>query len=112
MQVSPLLFGFLVSTIVRVAQGSATVATVTAAGLAAPIVTAAGLGPDHVALVAIAIGAGSIVISHVNDAGFWLVTQYLGLKESQTFRTWTLGSTVGGLVIFAMTLLLWPLLPA
>jgi gluconate transporter len=112
MQVSPLLFGFLVSTIVRVAQGSATVATVTAAGLAAPIVAAAGLGPDHVALVAIAIGAGSIVISHVNDAGFWLVTQYLGLKESQTFRTWTLGSTVGGLVIFAMTLLLWPLLPA
>ena len=110
-RLSPLVFGFLVAAIVRSAQGSATVATVTAAGLAAAIAAAAGLGPNQIALLVIAIGAGSIIVSHVNDAGFWLVTQYLGLSEAQTFRSWTLSSTLGGLIIFAMTALLWVLLP-
>jgi len=102
--VTPLLFGFLVAAIVRIAQGSATVAMVTAAGLAAPLVAAAGLPPAQVALVLIGIGAGATVVSHVNDTGFWLVSQYLGLSESQTFRAWTIGSTLAGLTTLAMAL--------
>jgi len=57
-----------------------------------------------VALVLIGIGAGATVVSHVNDTGFWLVSQYLGLSESQTFRAWTIGSTLAGLTTLAMAL--------
>lgn len=108
--VTPLLFAFLVAAIVRIAQGSATVAMVTAAGLAAPMVAAAGLPPAQVALVLIGIGAGATVVSHVNDTGFWLVSQYLGLTESQTFRAWTIGSTLAGLTTLAMAVLVSSLL--
>jgi H+/gluconate symporter-like permease len=102
------VFAFLLSAFVRVAQGSATVAMVTAAGLAAPLITAASLSPNRIALVTVAIGAGATVASHVNDTGFWLVKQYLGLTEAQTFRSWTIGATIAGLSSFAMALLLWP----
>ncbi|WP_213981125.1 gluconate:H+ symporter [Sphingomonas sp. dw_22] len=107
-QVSVPVFAFLLSAFVRVAQGSATVAMVTAAGLAAPLITAAALSPNRIALVTVAIGAGATVASHVNDTGFWLVKQYLGLTEAQTFRSWTIGATIAGLSSFAMALLLWP----
>lgn len=107
-QVSVLLFAFLLAAFVRVAQGSATVAMVTAAGLASPLISAAALSPGRVALVTVAIGAGASVASHVNDTGFWLVKQYLGLSEAQTFRSWMLCATIAGAVIFAMALLLWP----
>jgi Gnt-I system low-affinity gluconate transporter len=107
-QVSIPVFAFLLSAFVRVAQGSATVAMVTAAGLAAPLIGAAELGPDRVALVTVAIGSGATIASHVNDTGFWLVKQYLGLTEAQTFRSWTLGATIAGTASFAMALLLWP----
>ncbi|WP_236704437.1 gluconate:H+ symporter [Sphingomonas sp. HT-1] len=107
-QVSIPVFAFLLSAFVRVAQGSATVAMVTAAGLAAPLIGAAGLSPDRIALVTVAIGSGATIASHVNDTGFWLVKQYLGLTEAQTFRSWTLGATIAGLTSFAMALLLWP----
>lgn len=107
-QVSIPVFAFLLAAFVRVAQGSATVSMVTAAGLAAPLITAAGLGPDRIALVTVAIGAGATIASHVNDTGFWLVKQYLGLTEAQTFRSWTIGATIAGLTSFAMALLLWP----
>lgn len=107
-KVSVLVFAFLLSAFVRVAQGSATVAMVTAAGLSAPLVLALGLNPSQIALVTVAIGGGASVCSHVNDTGFWLVKQYLGLTEAQTFRSWTISSTVAGLSIFAMTLILWP----
>lgn len=106
-QVSVLVFAFLLSAFVRVAQGSATVAMVTASGLAAPLITAAALGPSRIALVTVAIGAGASVASHVNDTGFWLVKQYLGLTEAQTFRSWTICATIAGAVMFAMALLLW-----
>ncbi|WP_121115922.1 gluconate:H+ symporter [Croceibacterium ferulae] len=105
---SALVFAFLLSAFVRVAQGSATVAMVTAAGLAAPLIAVAGLSPGQVALVTVAIGAGASVASHVNDTGFWLVKQFLGLTEAQTFRSWTLCSTIAGLSMFAMAALLWP----
>lgn len=106
-QLSVLVFAFLLAAFVRVAQGSATVAMVTAAGLASPLIAAASLSPGRVALVTIAIGAGASVLSHVNDTGFWLVKQYLGLTESQTFRSWTICATIAGLVVFAMTGILW-----
>lgn len=101
------VFAFLLSAFVRVAQGSATVAMVTAAGLAAPLIGQANLSPGQVALVTVAIGAGASVASHVNDTGFWLVKQYLGLTEAQTFRSWTVSATIAGLVMFGMAMLLW-----
>lgn len=107
-QVPVLLFAFLLAAFVRIAQGSATVAMVTAAGLAGPLIAAAGLNPDRIALVTVAIAAGASVVSHVNDTGFWLVKQYLGLTEAQTFRSWTLCATIAGLVMFGMALLIWP----
>ncbi|WP_448661935.1 GntP family permease [Sphingomonas sp. CJ20] len=107
-QLSVPVFAFLLATFVRVAQGSATVAMVTAAGLAGPLIASAGLSPGRVALVTVAIGAGATVVSHVNDTGFWLVKQYLGLSEAQTFRSWTLGATIAGLASFAIALMLWP----
>lgn len=85
--ISVLLLGWVVAVLVRVATGSATVATVTAAGIMAP--AAATLPGPEVALLVLAIGAGSVFLSHVNDAGFWLVKQYLGTDIPQTFKTWT-----------------------
>jgi GntP family gluconate:H+ symporter len=73
--------------LIRVATGSATVATVTAAGILAPV--AADLTSPHVALMVLAIGSGSLFLSHVNDAGFWLVKGYLGTSIGQTLKTWT-----------------------
>jgi Gnt-I system low-affinity gluconate transporter len=106
-QVSVLVFAFALAVFVRVAQGSATVAMVTAAGLAAPLISAAALSPSRIALVTVAIGAGATVVSHVNDTGFWLVKQYLGLTEAQTFRSWTICATIAGAVMFGMAALLW-----
>ncbi len=107
-QVPVMLFAFLLAAFVRVAQGSATVAMVTAAGLAAPMVAAASLSSGRIALVTVAIGAGATVLSHVNDTGFWLVRQYLGLTEAQTLRSWTICATIGGVTMFGVALLLWP----
>jgi Gnt-I system low-affinity gluconate transporter len=106
-QISVMFFAFLLAAFVRVAQGSATVAMVTAAGLAAPMVAAAALSPGRVALVTVAIGAGATIVSHVNDTGFWLVKQYLGLSEAQTLRSWTICATIAGLTMLGMALLLW-----
>lgn len=85
--ISVLLVAWVVSALVRVATGSATVATVTAAGIMAPI--AADLSTPETSLLVLAIGAGSVFLSHVNDAGFWLVKGYLGTTVGQTFKTWT-----------------------
>lgn len=106
-QLPVLVFAFLIAGFVRLAQGSATVAMVTAAGLCAPIVTLAALSPGRIALVTIAIGGGATIASHVNDTGFWLVKQYLGLSEAQTFRSWTIASTIAGVAIFAAAAALW-----
>ncbi|WP_420364815.1 SLC13 family permease [Curtobacterium sp. L3-7] len=85
--ISVLLVAWVVSALVRVATGSATVATVTAAGIMAPI--AQDLSSPVVSLLVLAIGAGSVFLSHVNDAGFWLVKGYLNTTVGQTFKTWT-----------------------
>jgi GntP family gluconate:H+ symporter len=101
---SPLLAGWLVAVLIRLATGSATVATVTASGLVAPL--AAGMSPTHLALMVLAIGAGSIFLSHVNDAGFWLVKEYFGMSVKQTFMTWSLMETVLSVVGFVFVFLL------
>ena len=103
---SPLLFGFAVAAIIRVAQGSATVAMLTAAGIAAPVVELAGLSAGSTALMVMAVASGATVLSHVNDSGFWLVSRYLSLSESQTLRSWTVTSTLVGLIGLASTLIL------
>jgi len=101
--ISPLLAAWLVAVLIRVATGSATVATVTAAGIVAPL--AADLSPTHVALMVLAIGAGSVFLSHVNDAGFWLVKEYFKMTVGQTFKTWSLMECVLSVTALVVVLL-------
>src|SRR5690606_39137540 len=79
--VNPLLLGWLIATVIRICLGSATVAGLTAAGLMAPVVTATGADPN---LMILALGAGSLMFSHVNDSGFWMFKEFfnLGLKDT------------------------------
>jgi GntP family gluconate:H+ symporter len=93
---------FIIATALRVAQGSATVALTTTAGLIAPVVAAGGLSRVDVALVVIAIAAGSTVLSHVNDSGFWLVGRFLEMDVKTTLKTWTVMETLIGVVGFAL----------
>lgn len=104
--VGPIIAGFLLALVVRVAQGSATVAMLTSAGLTAPVAAAAGLAPWDLALMTVAIASGASMASHVNDSGFWLVSRYFGLSSGETLRTWTLSSTIVGLTGFAVVMLL------
>jgi len=103
---TPIVAGFVLALLVRVAQGSATVAMITAAGLTAPIVTLAALSAPQTALVVIAIAAGASACSHVNDSGFWLVNRYFGQSEAQTLKTWTVCATLVGFVGFAIAFVL------
>ncbi|MFM0285531.1 GntP family permease [Paraburkholderia megapolitana] len=90
---SPLLFGWFVAALIRLATGSATVAMTTACGIVAPIASAAGaqVSPE---LLVLATGCGSLIFSHVNDGGFWLVKEYFGMTVGQTFKTWSLCETI------------------
>jgi Gnt-I system low-affinity gluconate transporter len=97
--ISILLFAFLAAAIVRILQGSATVAMITAAGLTAPLLVV-DMSELHKALLVIAIASGASIMSHVNDSGFWLVSKYLGLTERQTFKSWTVMTTILALVGF------------
>lgn len=97
--VSILLFAFISAALVRILQGSATVAMITAAGITAPLL-AADIGDIDKALLVIAIASGASILSHVNDSGFWLVSKYLGLSEQQTFKSWTVMTTLLALVGF------------
>ncbi|MFK7766574.1 MAG: GntP family permease [Mariniblastus sp.] len=104
-----LLLAYLFAVFVRVAQGSATVAMVTAAGLMTAMVD--GLSQPQLALVVVAIAAGASAVSHVNDSGFWMVSRYMMMTEKQTFQTWTVISTVVSVVGFLLAALIWNLLP-
>ncbi|MFE7167619.1 GntP family permease [Streptomyces sp. NPDC057616] len=99
-----LLLGWLIAVIIRLATGSATVATVSAAGLVAPL--AADMSTTHAALLVLAIGAGSLFFSHVNDAGFWLVKEYFGLSVGETVKTWSVMETIISVVAGGLVLLL------
>ncbi len=105
---SPIILGWLIAVAIRLATGSATVATISAAGIIGDL--ALGLPPVQAALLALAIGAGSVFFSHVNDAGFWLVKEYFGLTVGQTIRTWsvmeTLISVVAIAIIYPLSLVL------
>lgn len=103
--ISILLFAFLAAVIVRVLQGSATVAMITAAGITAPLLSNTITDIDK-ALLVIAIAAGASIMSHVNDSGFWLVSKYLHLDEKQTFRSWSVMTTILSLVGFASVVIL------
>ncbi|MCK7533556.1 MAG: GntP family permease [Marinilabiliales bacterium] len=81
---SPVLLAWIIAALVRVTQGSATVAMITAAGIVAPILPVFGLDAPHLALIVIAISSGATIASHVNDSGFWLVSKYFGMNEKQT----------------------------
>jgi GntP family gluconate:H+ symporter len=98
--VSVLVLAWFVAVLIRLATGSATVATVTASGVLAPL--AADLSTAHTSLLVLAIGSGSLFFSHVNDAGFWLVKEYFGVSVVQNLKTWSAMETlisVTGLVM-------------
>lgn len=102
--VSPLLLAWSVATLIRVATGSATVAMTTAAGIVAPIAAATrGTSPE---LLVLATGAGSLMLSHVNDAGFWLIKEFFNMSVPQTLKTWTVAETIIGVAGLGFTLLL------
>jgi GntP family gluconate:H+ symporter len=99
--VSPLLLGWLVAALIRVATGSATVGMTTACGIVAPIVArSGGVSPE---LMVLATGAGSLILSHVNDGGFWLVKEYFKLSVPQTLKTWTVCETLISVVALLLT---------
>jgi len=101
--VSPLVLGWLIAGAIRIALGSATVAGLTAAGLIAPLVRAGGVDPN---LMVLAIGAGSLMFSHVNDSGFWMFKEYFGLSVKDTLRSWTLMEGLVGICGLTFTLIL------
>lgn len=100
---SPIVLAWSIAVAIRLATGSATVATITAAGVMPGVVAASGVAPEWVVL---AIGAGSVFFSHVNDPGFWLVKSYLGTSTPATFRTWSVLETVISVVGLALVWLL------
>jgi Gnt-I system high-affinity gluconate transporter len=91
----PLVLGWLIAVVIRIALGSATIAGLTAAGIMMPVAAASGVDAG---LMVLAIGAGSLMCSHVNDAGFWLFKEYFNLSLRDTFRSWTLMESVAGIV--------------
>src|SRR4051794_217968 len=104
LNLSALVLGWIVAVLIRLATGSATVATVTAAGIVAPL--AGGQNATHIALIVLAIGAGSLFFSHVNDAGFWLVKEYFGMTVGETIKTWSVMETIISVMGLGMVLLL------
>jgi GntP family gluconate:H+ symporter len=103
-QISPILLAWLVAAVIRVATGSATVATITGAGIVAPVVAMVpGVNRE---LLVLATGAGSLILSHVNDAGFWLVKQYFNMTVTETLKTWTVMETILSVVGIILIMLL------
>ncbi|GAA1273114.1 MULTISPECIES: gluconate:H+ symporter [Streptomyces] len=97
-----LVLAYLISLVLRVAQGSATVAIVTTAGIVLPLIEAGHYSQPFTALVIMAISAGSIFASHVNDGGFWMVAKYFGISERDTLKTWTVLESVLSVAGFAV----------
>ncbi|TCI21694.1 gluconate:H+ symporter [Exiguobacterium sp. SL-9] len=101
-----IVLAFLIATVVRVAQGSATVSMVTAAGLITPLLEIQNITGAALGLIVIAIASGATVLSHVNDSGFWLVNRYFGLDVKDTLKSWTVMETIIGLTGFAVVFLI------
>jgi gluconate:H+ symporter, GntP family len=98
---------YVISAALRLAQGSATVAIVTTAGIIQPVVAAGGYSQAQLALIVIAVSAGSIIASHVNDGGFWIVAKYFNMSVKDTLKTWTVLETILSVVGFVMAGLVW-----
>jgi gluconate:H+ symporter, GntP family len=103
-ETSPLVLAWIVAALIRVATGSATVAMTTAAGIVAPLAASTPGTPPE--LLVLATGAGSLVLSHVNDAGFWLIKEFFNMTVPQTLKTWTVAETIIGIAGLAFTMLL------
>lgn len=101
------LTAYIISSVLRVAQGSATAAIVITAGIMQPIVAMGSYSQPQLALIGLAIAAGSIIASHVNDGGFWMVQRYFNMTVSQTLLTWTVLETILSVVGFAMVSIVW-----
>jgi GntP family gluconate:H+ symporter len=102
-----ILSAYLISCALRLAQGSATVAIVTTAGIIEPVVASGTYSSAQTALIVIAISAGSIIASHVNDGGFWIIAKYFNMSVKDTLKTWTVLETILSVVGFAMAGLMW-----
>jgi len=103
---SPIFLAFIMAAIIRIIQGSATVAMISAAGLMAPLLSSTSFSTPYIALLVIAISAGATILSHVNDSGFWLVSRYLDLDEKETLKSWTVMTTLIGLCAFTIVSIL------
>jgi len=101
----PILLAWILAAIVRVTQGSATVAMITAAGIMAPVLSFINPSDPELALIVISIASGATILSHVNDSGFWLVSKYFGMDERQTLRSWTMMETIVAVCGLAFTML-------
>lgn len=101
--INPLVLSWLIAALLRVITGSSTVAGITAAGIVLPLLTNTDVNPN---LLALSIGAGSMVLSHVNDAGFWLYKEYFGVSVKNSLRSWTIMETILAVVGLAGVLLL------
>ncbi|MCP3028576.1 GntP family permease [Halobacillus sp. A5] len=101
-----IVFAFIVASAVRIAQGSATVAMVTAASLISPVIDTLGIEGPMLALLVITIASGATIASHVNDSGFWMVNRFFGLSEKDTLKSWTVMETIIALVGFSVTLVI------
>lgn len=105
--ISVLVLAYVFAVLIRIAQGSATVAMLTAAGLMATFVD--GMSQPQLALITVAIAAGATGFSHVNDSGFWMISRYFRMTEAQTLRSWGVLSTIISVVGFAIAMALWQL---
>ncbi|MFI9404148.1 GntP family permease [Nocardia sp. NPDC052316] len=101
-----IVLAYIISCGLRIAQGSATVAIVTTGGIVAPLVASHGYSQMSIALIAMAIAAGSIILSHVNDGGFWIIAKFFNLTVKQTLQTWTVLETILSVVSFAVAAIL------
>lgn len=101
-----IVLAWVLSALVRITQGSATVAMITAAGIISPLLSSFSLAPPNIALIVIAIAAGATILSHVNDSGFWIVSKYLGMNEKQTLQSWTVMETIIAVSGLIFTLIL------
>ena len=101
----PILLAWILAAIVRVTQGSATVAMITAAGIIAPVLSFIQPSDAELALIVISIASGATLLSHVNDSGFWLVSKYFGMDEKQTLRSWTMMESIIAICGLAFTML-------
>jgi Gnt-I system high-affinity gluconate transporter len=89
--INPLVIAWLIAAVLRIVTGSSTVSGITTAGLILPLLVESGVNPN---LLALSIGAGSMVLSHVNDAGFWLYKEYFGVSVQNSLRSWTIMETI------------------